>query len=234
MPKKLFRQPKLFLFLISFLLVLTFFHDKIRAQSIVDKTVATISDGTSKPELITYSDLLWQLALEPETPLTPPTSEDLNRALEILIKFRLFALEAQRLPLAEPTEAEINKEVKRHLGKFNNDTSAFERRLRIVGFDSIQDNNFQKMMRQRAEIEKYVDFRFRSFVIISPDEERKYYRDTFTPDFRRRRPGLLLPQFEEVRAEIREILTEQKVEEDITKFIDDAKSRAEIVILFKV
>ena len=47
----------------------------IYAQEVVDKTVATVSDGASKPVLITYSDLLWQLALESDTPLSPPTSD---------------------------------------------------------------------------------------------------------------------------------------------------------------
>jgi hypothetical protein len=104
----------------------------------------------------------------------------------------------------------------------------------MVGFESIDDDNFQKMMRQRVAIEKYIDFRFRSFVIVTEEEEKKYYRDVFTPDFRRRNPGLLLPPFEEVRARIHQILEEQKVEEDINRFLDNAKQRAEIIILFEV
>jgi hypothetical protein len=233
MPKKLCQKPNP-VFCLSLLgLLLTFGCQGIYSQEIVDKTVATISDGASKTELITYSDLLWQLALEPETPLTPPTSEDLNRALQILINLRLFALEAQRLPAADPTKEKIDEEIKRILANFKS-TADFERRLRIVGFDSTQDDNFQRMMRQRAAIEKYIDFRFRSFVIVTPDEEKKYYRDVFTPDFRRRNPGLLLPAFEEMREQINKILTERKIEEDIEKFLDDAKSRAEIIILFEV
>lgn len=216
------------LFIFSLVFPLSIF-----SQEVVDKTVATISDGSAKPELITYSDLLWQLALEPETPLNPPNSEDLNRALQTLINFRLFALEAQRLPSAEPNEEEINTEIKRILANFKTDTE-FVNRLRRVGFDSIQDDNFQRMMKQRVAIEKYIEFRFRSFVIITPDEEKRYYRDVYTPDFRRRNPGLLLPSFEEVQAEINKILTERKIEEDIEKFLDDAKRRAEIIVLFEV
>lgn len=226
-------QSQIFiLILASFLLILSF-GKALHAQEVVDKTVATISDGSSKPELITYSDLLWQLALESDTQLNPPNSEDLNRALQTLINLRLFALEAQRLPSAEPTEAEIENEVKRILANFTS-TADFERRLRLVGFDSIQDDNFQRMMRQRVAIEKYIQFRFRSFVIVTPEEEKAYYNNSFTPDFRRKNPGLLLPRFEEVRAQINEILTENKVEEDIVRFLDDAKRRAEIVVLFEV
>lgn len=214
-----------------FLLIFPF---SVFPQEVVDKTVATVSDGSSDAELITYSDLLWQLALEPDTPLNPPASEDLNRALQTLINLRLFALEAQRLPSAEPIKKEIDDEIKRIILANFSSTADFERRLRMVGFDSIDDDNFQRMMRQRVAIEKYIEFRFRSFVIITPDEEKRYYRDVFTPDYRRNNPGLLLPPFEEVQAQINKILTERKVEEDIERFLDEAKRRAEIVILFEV
>jgi hypothetical protein len=206
---------------------------KADAQQIVDKTVATISDGVSSSELITYSDLLWQLALNPDAPLNPPNSDDLNKILQILIDQRLFALEAKRLPRNAPTEDEVNAEIKRVLALFPS-TAEFERRLRSVGFQSVADENFVRIMEQRVAIEKYLDFRFRSFVIITPLDEEKYYREIFTPDFRRRNPGLLVPALAEIRPRINQILTERKVEEEIEKFLDDAKRRVEIEILFEV
>src|SRR5215203_1477239 len=80
------------------------------AQQMVDKTVATVSDG-GRTELITYSDLKWQLALQPNVSLSPPSSEDLNRALRLLIDQRLFALEAERLPREPATKPEINSKI---------------------------------------------------------------------------------------------------------------------------
>jgi len=233
MRKKLARNRRISLGLWLFLSIFTLGAEPGLAQEVVDKTIATISDGASRPELITYSDLLWQLALEPDTALNPPTSDDLNRALQTLINLRLFALEAQRLPSAEPKPEEIKEQIKRVVGNFKSDTE-FKNRLQTVGFDSIDDDNFQKMMRQRVAIEKYIEFRFRSFVVVTPDEEKKYYRDVYTPDFRRRNPGLLLPSFEEVQARIRETLEEEKVEADIERFLDNSRQRAEIVILFEV
>ncbi|HEY0051426.1 MAG TPA: hypothetical protein VGB68_19170 [Pyrinomonadaceae bacterium] len=206
---------------------------KTDAQQTVDKTVATISDGVSSSELITYSDLLWQLALNPDAPLNPPNSDDLKKILQILIDQRLFALEAKRLPRNAPTEAEVNEEIKRVLALFPS-TAEFERRLRSVGFESVTDQNFVRMMEQRVAIVKYVDFRFRSFVIITPQEEEKYYRETFTPDFRRRNPGVLVPALAEARPFVNQILTERKVEEDIERFLDETKRRVEIEILFEV
>lgn len=203
------------------------------AQTIVDKTVATIGDGVGNPELITYSDLLWSLALQPNVPLNPPISEDLNRALQLLINQRLFALEAERVPRAAPTQAEIDAEIKRVLSQFPS-TADFEKRLRLVGFDSVRDENFERMMAQRVAIEKYIEFRFTSFIVITPEDETKYYRDVYVPEFRKRNPGLLMPTLDESRLQIKDFLTEQKKADDIERFLDFAKRRNEIILLSAV
>ena len=202
------------------------------AQQVVDKSIATVNDGV-RTELITLSDLRWQLALQPNTPINPPSSQDLNQALQTLINQRLFALEAERLPRTAPTDAEINAEIANILSHFPS-TAEFEKRLNTVGFSSVKDPNFERIVADRVAIEKYLDFRFRSFIVITPDDEAKYYRDVFVPEFRRKYPGSLMPNLDEKRAEINKILTENKVAADIETFLDEAKRRAEIVVLNEV
>lgn len=204
-----------------------------KSQTIVDKTVAVVSDGTRKPQLITYSDLLWQLALQPGIPVDKPRSEDLNQALQTLINQRIFAIEAERLPRTTPSDKEIADKISETLSFFPT-SSVFEARLKQVGFDSVKDPAFERLIAQRVAIEKYVDFRFVSFVVVTADEEARYYRDVFTPEFRRRTPGLLLPALEEKRGEIREILTNQKVAAAIERFLDEAKRRVQVEILIEV
>jgi hypothetical protein len=233
MKKNIMRTRKLLLGLALGLSFFFFSAPQSPAQEIVDRTIATVDDNVGQPELITYSDLLWQLALQPNVSITPPSSEDLNRALQLLINQRLIALEAERLPRAEPTDAEIDAKIRDVLANFPS-TAEFEKRLRQVGFDSVKDDNFVRMMAQRVKIEKYLDFRFRSFVVITPEAENNYYRDTFVPDFRRRYPGVIVPAFEEKRVEINRILTEEKIAKDIEGFLDESKRRAEIVILHEV
>jgi hypothetical protein len=202
------------------------------AQEIVDKTVAVVSDS-SRTQLITYSDLVWQLALQPGAPLDPPRSEDLNQALQLLINQRIFALEAERLPRAAPTDKEIADKITETLSHFTS-PAVFETRLKQVGFDSIKDDGFERLIAQRVAIEKYVDFRFGSFVVITADDEAKYYRDVFVPEFRRKTPGLLMPTLEEKRGEIRQLLARQKVATAIENFLDEAKRRVQVEILIEV
>jgi hypothetical protein len=204
----------------------------LAAQDVVDKTVAVVSDS-SRSELITYSDLLWQLALQPNTPIDPPRSEDLNQALQILINQRLFALEAERLPRVAPTEAEIQQKITDTLAYYPS-PGAFEARLKLVGFDSVQDEAFQHIIAQRVAIDKYVDFRFGSFIVITPDDEASYYRRVFVPEFRRNSPGSIVPTLDEVRNNINQILTRDKTAAGIEAFIDEAKRRATIEILSEV
>lgn len=198
-------------------------------QRVVDKTVATVSDG-ARTELITYSDLRWQLALQPKVSIDPPSSEDLNRALRLLIDQRLFALEAERLPREPATKAEINAKINEILAFFST-PAEFERRLNLVGFKSISDPNFEQIIAQRIAIDKYLAFRFRSFIVITAEDEATYYRDFFVPEFRRRNPGVIVPSLQSRRAQIVEALTEERVAQQIETFLDEAKRRSEIVIL---
>lgn len=198
-------------------------------QTVVDKTVATVSDGV-RTEVILYSEILWQLALQPKSSLTAPSREDLNTALDSLINQQLFALEALRLPRTKPTDEEIQAEIRAIVSRFPS-TAVFEERLRSVGFSSVRDDDFVDLITKRVAINNFIDFRFRSFVIVNADEEQKYYNDTYVPEFRRRQPGVVIPTFESQKASIHSLLVEDKVAARIESFLDDRKRQAEIVIL---
>ena len=218
--------------LTAIVIIIAAFSVTVGAQEMVDKTVATLSDGV-RTELITYSELKWQLALQPDVPLDPPRSEDLNRALQTLIHQRLFILEAERFPRPAPTNEEISKAIGKTLAYFPS-IASFESRLKQVGFASVKDDNFEHIIAQRLAIENYIDFRFRSFVVVTPDEISRYYREVFVPEFTRRNSGRALPTFEEKRDEIKGLLIENRVAARIESFLDEAKRRVEIEILIEV
>ena len=138
------------------------FSSQSVAQQVVDKMVATVNAGV-KTDLITYSDLLWQLALQPGTVLDNPTSEDLNRALRLLIDQRLILQEAEKLPTIVPTQKEVS-DARDELARNFPSQVEFQQRLQRVGLTS---EKLDEIIEQRLKIEKYLDFRFRNFVVIS-------------------------------------------------------------------
>jgi hypothetical protein len=193
------------------------------AQEVVDKMVATINGR----DLITYTDLLWQLALQPESSLENPRSQDLQEARDRLIDQRLISEESGRLPTVTPSDKEVQDEVAALVKRFPTQ-QAFYARIARVGLTA---EMLREIVSQRLEIEKYLDFRFRSFVVVAPKEIADYYRDTYVPRFRRLRPGVIVPTLEQATPQIEETLREAKVESDTDAFLEDARARAEIVIL---
>lgn len=201
----------------------------VNAQEVVDKMVATVNGGV-RTDLITYSDLLWQLALQPNTPLETPTSQDLNRALRLVIDQRLILQEAEKLPTIAPTADEIKSARDALVKEFPSQAEFQQRRLRV----GLSSEKLDEIVEQRLRMEKYLDFRFRNFVLITQKEIAEYYQDIYVPRLRRRSPGQIIPTLEEAQAEIERILTEAKIESDTDAFLDIARERAEIVMLSQV
>jgi hypothetical protein len=197
-----------------------------QAQQVVDKMVATVNGGV-RTELITYSDLMWQLALQPDTPLDNPSSAQLNGALRLLIDQRLILQEAEKLPTIVPAPAEI-ADARAELARHFSSEPVFRERLQRVGLTS---EKLDEIIEQRLKMEKYLDFRFRNFVVISQKEIADYYRDVYVPRLKARSPDRIVPPVEQVRAEIERTLMEAKIESDTDAFLDTLRERAEIVTL---
>lgn len=215
--------------LLPAILILTF-AAPARAQTpaagggeVVDRMVAIVNDG----ELITYSDLLWQLALQPAVPIESPRREDLRRALELLIDQRLVVQEAEKLPHVHATEEEMRKAEAELVNRFPSQAE-FQRRMERVGLTAAQ---LREIVHERIDMEKYLDFRFRSFTVITPQEVEAYYRDAYVPRHRRTRPGVVVPELKAVYNEIQSELIERKIESDTDDFLEEARAAAQITIL---
>lgn len=205
---------------------LSFTH--VNAQGKTDRTVATVKlKDRNILTSIKHSDVMFQLAITPGISIEPPTSNDFDRALQFVIEQRLIHLSDIG---ARPTEAEIREQLIRILARFP--TSDFlNKRVRILGFESIQDYDSMRRIEQIAWIEKYLNSRFHSNVVITTKEEEEYYQNVFMPEFRRRNSEAIVPELDKQRLQIRGILTEAKTVKAIENFLCDLKQKAEIIIL---
>jgi hypothetical protein len=150
--------------------------------------------------------------------------------LRLVIDQRLILQEAEKLPTIAPTDEEI-KAARDQLSKAFPSAAEFQQRLMLVGLTSEKLN---EILAQRVRIEKYLDFRFRNFVLINQKEITDYYNEVYVPRLRSRSPGQIVPTLEEARSEIEITLTEAKIESDTDAFLDNARERAEIVMLSTV
>lgn len=207
------------------------------AQTIPDKMVATVTNGSrATPDLITYSDLVWQLALEPSRPVPDhPNSADLNHALRLLEDQLLILQEARKLPSADTPEgiAARDKEVdlrRNELAQEFGSAQRLQERMTRVGLTSEQ---LDLILRDRVTVDRYLDFRFRAFTIVTQKEIQDRYDQSYG---RLKNGGRIVPTLEEVRSKIEHDLTEEKIEADIDKFVDNLRDQpgTEIVVLSPV
>jgi hypothetical protein len=204
------------------------------AQTVPDKIVASVTNGSqATPDIITYSDLVWQLALEPDRPLTArPTAEQLKQALDTLVQQTLVLQEAKKLPLAQTPEAQkdFDKKVKERwddvIRGFGS-RPVLEERMKLVGLTSEQ---LDQILRDRQTMDSYVDFRFRAFAVVSTKEISERYEKLYGPQ---RGSGRIVKTLDQARDEIEHDLTEEKIQKEIDNFLEKlfAQQGTEIVTL---
>ena len=216
------RRCVIFVFFSAYCLLPTAF---CLSQEVVDRMVAVVNGR----ELVTRSDLLWQLALEPGTSLENPRTEDLQRALSLVVDQRLIAQEAEKLPTIAPTDQEIAEEIKDLISRFSSHEEFYNRLRRVGLFENSEQ--LREIIRQRVAINNYVEFRFRAFTVVTPEEVADYYRDSWAPRRRRQSPGGTVPSLQDAYQQVERDLREDKVGSDVDEFLEDTRTNAEIVIL---
>jgi hypothetical protein len=192
------------------------------AQKTVDQILVLVND-----EVITKSDLLWSLALDPQAPnpAAAVSGDVLRQKLDIMVDERLVSQEAARIPASEVTEPEIRKKRTDLIARFKSE-AAFRERVGSVG---LTPDRIDELLRQRILIERFVDFRFQTFVFVTEPEIQKYYDETLAPDVRRR--GQVPPPLDKVRDNINSILKAEKVNDELDRWLSATRQRADIVVL---
>jgi peptidyl-prolyl cis-trans isomerase SurA len=201
------------------LLTLMLLAGAASAQKTIDQILVIVND-----EIITRSDLLWAVALDPESPSpTGNLSPDvLRRMLEVMIDQRLVYQEAAKIPSSEITEEEVNQKRNDLIRRFGSE-AAFRERVESVGLTS---SRIDELMRQRIVIERFVEFRFRSFLFVSEDEVRRYYDEQIVP--RVREAGQIPPPIEQVRDQITEVLKREKFDQELDRWLKETRQRSDI------
>ena len=233
-PRRLLTARRLLLPLILLLTAHCSLLTCAEAQITPDKMVASVTNGSrATPDLITYSDLVWQMALEPDTPFSErPSSVQLNRALRLVEDQLLILQEARKLPSADTTEANAARDAevikkRNELAQAFGSAARLEERMTRVGLTSEQ---LDLILRDRVMVEQYLDFRFRAFAVVTDREIQDRYNQKYG---RLRNSGQIVPTLEQVGAQVERDLREEKIETEIDKFVDELREQpgTEIVIL---
>jgi hypothetical protein len=191
-------------------------------QKVVDQILTLVNE-----EVITRLDLLWSLALDPQAPnpANGVNADLLRQKLDVMIDERLINQEATRIPTTDVSQDEVNVKRQALIAAFPNET-AFRQRLEAVGLTA---EKLDELLRRRILIEKYVAFRFESFVFVTDQEVQEYFEQKLVP--RLKEQGAVPPALSEVSDRIRTLLKEEKKVGELERWLTSARQRAEIISL---
>lgn len=199
------------------------------ARGSLSETVATVEyDGGS--EEITRQDVMLQLALQPKVWMLPPSEDDFHTALEECVEQAMIRLSMRAdnfVPRAVP-QSDVKGAVNKILARFGADV-LFDRRLKLAGYSSIRDEEFEDEIEKRLRTDEYVRLKFLPYIYVTDAEVTIYYREVFVPKFRASTPKLVMPTLEEQKEPIRKILIDRKLVMHVRQFIARERPQAKVV-----
>jgi hypothetical protein len=178
--------------------------------------------------VITLSDVQWSYVTRSTAAPSDPTEKafPLGARLDLLVEQELVAQEIEKEPLFMPPEIEVDRD----LGVLETRYGGHESLLAEAEQSGLTLDQLRTIVRRQLTVKKFVDTRLRPFVVVLPEEIAVYYRETLAP--RLKEQGISEPPLlDDVRAQIEQVLIEQKVDDELRKWIDTARRRSKITIL---
>ncbi len=145
--------------------------------------------------------------------------QELNR----LIDLELLRQELEHFLATRAEESEVQQKVD-ELKEAYVEIGGLPGLLRRLG---LQESELRSYIALRISFEKFVRFRFRPFVSVSPDQKLAYYQEELVPKLQRS-PGTRIPPLEEVAPQIEEFLTEREVNSAVERWLGDIRGHSRI------
>jgi peptidyl-prolyl cis-trans isomerase SurA len=194
-------------------LCLILFSSAVPAE-VVDRIVAAVNN-----DVITASDLSHAVALNMRL---AGASEDRTKlesdTLEGLITRRLLVQEARRLRFVEISEEEISAENDKLSKQFGSDQALSD----FLTEQDMTGQELRRMLGERLLVERFVEKKVGIFARVSRDEAQSYFEE-HASEYKGR-------HFQDVQKMIVALLTDRKIEKQLTQYLAELRGKADIRI----
>lgn len=186
-------------------------------------------------QVILLSDIDDDLQLSVLDPVSG-TSVEITRqgTLQELISRALIQQQIRQedLPAIQPTAAEVAarlEEIRKELPACVRADCATDGGWKaFLAAHNLTQYRVESYLRNRMEILRFIEERFRQGIQITPQQIETYYHDTLVPQYP---AGVSVPPLDQVSSRIQEILLEQQVNELFDNWLDNLRSQGDVEIL---
>jgi peptidyl-prolyl cis-trans isomerase SurA len=191
---------------------------------VVDRSIAVVNG-----HMITWSDLDEQMrfeALQNGRALKELTAADRQQAFDRLVQNWIVRDQMQGTPPASESDvaAQIG-ELRKSLQL--EDDARWRATLDSYG---ISEDELRRLVANQHEILSFLEFRVRPLVRVSREEIEQYYNETLVPQIEAQ--GQKPDPVAQLRTQIRQLLREQKVSQELEKWLHSVRAQAQVQVLW--
>lgn len=146
-----------------------------------------------------------------------------RRVLDLLIDQKLRFHEIDRFGFGQVAVGEVEDQYREIASRFPSE-EALQARLGELGMDA---EGLRQLVSRQLMVLTYVEERLGPRVFVSLDEIRDYYDRELVPALEAR--GEPVPPIERVREEIRVVLKEQRLNQEIARWTEELRREADVV-----
>ena len=193
---------------------------------VVDRTIAVVNN-----HLITWSDLDEQMrfeALENGRALKDLDEPQRREAFEHLVQYRILRDQMQGTLPAQAYEVDARIAEVRTGWQLDKDDTHWTATLERYGLSA---SELRALVTNQVEILKFMEFRVRPMVRVTRKEVDDYYSMTLVPMVLAK--GEAPEPLEEITPKIRELLIEQKMSQELDKWLATLRAQASVQVLWE-
>lgn len=185
-----------------------------------DKVLAVVDED---PVLASDVDRVIKLGLQPQNP-GETGDQYRKRVIDSIIEERLRFHEIDRYGLEQVPVDEIEKSAAKVRATFK-DEASFQKAIKEVG---LTPKGLRQLLARQLLVLTYVDERLGPRVFVTFDDINKYYRSVLTPEMQKK--GQPVPPLDDVREDIREVLKQQKLTQELQTWTAELRAKADVVV----
>ena len=192
------------------------------AARLVDRVVAVVDEDP-----ILLSDVERVIGLRVVEAQAGESPEALRRrVLDGLIEQRLRLHEIGRFGFEQTPLEEVDRQVEQIAARFP-DEAAWRAELARLG---LGESDLRQIVARQLSVLAYVEERLGARVFVGVEDVRRYYEEELLPELERR--GEPPPPIDQVREQIRGLLRERRLNEEIVRWTAELRAAADVVDLF--
>ncbi len=146
------------------------------------------------------------------------------QVLDELVDQWVVATDALATKFPHPTSAEVSLEFETLLKQFPS-REEFQTHLAQVG---LTQDQVRQVISDQLYYARFLDYKFHAVAQVTASEIQSYYQQDFLPQLQKR--GLSVPPLTQVEAQIRQLLTQEDINERAAQWLEQAKARLRIII----